>query len=81
VGVGSVVVIDRLNGGEKEYLEIRECRDEEGHAIPPPWEGRDGEGIAYGRGVGDRVIFSDDKGNQISCPSLLTDPGSQRPGG
>lgn len=32
-----VVLVNRLDaGGEKEYLEIRECRDKQGYAIRCP---------------------------------------------
>lgn len=76
-----VLLVDHLDTGvtpkEKVTIERVICTDPRGSAVPPPWEGLNREGIAYGKGVGERTVFSDDKGNEISCSGLL---GPQRPG-
>lgn len=85
VSVSLVVLVNRLNrGGTPEgtvTIErvISQCTDEQGRSVPAPWEGREGKGIAYLRGDGERVFFRDDKGNEMSCPAPLL--GVHRPGG
>ncbi|MEW6476788.1 MAG: hypothetical protein AB1679_31415 [Actinomycetota bacterium] len=82
VGVGLVVLVNRLDGSDTPQRRvtiervISNCTDEQGRAVNPPWEGR--EGIAYLRGDGERVFYRDDKGNEISCSGLL---GVHRPAG
>jgi hypothetical protein len=79
-----VVVVNRLDKGatpkEKVIIErvISQCTDEQGRSVPLPWERLKGGGAAFGNSVGERTIFLDDKGNEISCTGLL---GFQRPGG
>jgi hypothetical protein len=79
-----VVVVNHLDKGatpkERVIIErvISQCINEQGRSVPLPWERLKGEGTAFGKSVGERTIFLDDQGNEISCTGLL---GFQRPGG
>jgi hypothetical protein len=79
-----VVVLNHLDKGatpkQRVVIErvISHCTDEQGRSVPLPWDRLEGEGAAAGKSVGERTIFLDDKGNEISCTGLL---GFHRPGG
>ena len=61
-----VVLVNRLDAsGEKEHLEIRECRDKQGLSVPcplPPDVEKDPPG------VGVRTICQDKDGKYVPCP-------------
>jgi hypothetical protein len=82
VSVGLVVLVNRPDGGGtpegRVTIERVMCTDEQGRSVPPPWEGLRGEGRFIGKSVGDRTIFQDNKGHEISCPDPLAPQG---PGG
>lgn len=73
VSVGLVVLLNRLDGGgtpdRRVTIERVMCTDEQGRSVPPPWAGLKGEGKFIGKSVGDKTIFEDRTGNEISCPS------------
>ena len=72
VSVCLVVLVNRPDGGGTPErgvtFEMVTCTDEQGRSVPPPWAGLKGEGSFIGLVRGDRTIFQDANGNEISCP-------------
>jgi hypothetical protein len=75
LSVGLVVLVNRFGGGgdtgdvrlKVEYSNL--CTDEQGRSVPAPWAGLSGKGAFLGEARGDRTIYQDPNGNEISCPS------------